>query len=164
MITLRLDDCQKMIQKSFYRTDRVAAHLRKELGALVHAAVREYRLPMMSVSDVEVTRDLAYAKVFVTVLQQEQAKIAVHSLQEITVDLRYKLARAVRMRHVPELRFYYDKSLDDGERINQLLQNSHNPEHEDEDEGVKEVGSTPNLGFSNKYLFDLVINNCVYAE
>ena len=55
-------------QKSFHRTDRVSAQLRRELGTLVHAAVREHGLPSVSVSDVEVTRDLAHAKVFVTAL------------------------------------------------------------------------------------------------
>ena len=51
--------------KSFKRTDRVSAQLRRELGTLVHEAVRELGLPSVSVSDVEVTRDMAHAKVFV---------------------------------------------------------------------------------------------------
>ena len=60
--------------KSFHRTDRVSAQLRRELGTLVHEAVREHGLPSVSVSDVEVTRDLAHAKVFVTALQAEQCQ------------------------------------------------------------------------------------------
>ena len=51
--------------KSFNRSDRVAAQLRRDLGSLVHAAVRDHGLPALSVSDVEVTRDLAHAKVYV---------------------------------------------------------------------------------------------------
>ena len=62
-----------MAQKSFHRTDRVSAQLRRELGTLVHQAVREHGLASSSVSDVEVTRDMAHAKVFVTVLQAERA-------------------------------------------------------------------------------------------
>jgi len=62
-----------MAQKSFHRTDRVSAQLRRELGTLVHAAVREHGLCSTSVSDVEVARDLAHAKVFVTVLQADKA-------------------------------------------------------------------------------------------
>ena len=58
-----------MAEEAFHRTDRVSAQLRRELGTLiVHEAVREHGLPSVSVSDVEVTRDLAHAKVFVTAL------------------------------------------------------------------------------------------------
>src|SRR3546814_20313375 len=63
-----------MPQKSFYRTDRVSAQLRRELGTLVRDAVAEHGLPSVSVSDVEVTRDLAHAKVFVTALQPARAR------------------------------------------------------------------------------------------
>ena len=66
-----------MAQKSFHRTDRVAAQLRRELGTLVREAVAEHGLPSVSVSDVEVTRDMAHAKVFVTALQPERAAEAI---------------------------------------------------------------------------------------
>ncbi len=85
-------------KKSFHRTDRVSAQLRRELGALVRTAVDEYGLPSVSVSDVEVTRDMAHAK-----------------------ELRYELAHVMKLRHVPELHFHYDDSVDRGERIDNLL-------------------------------------------
>lgn len=110
-----------MPQKSFHRTDRVSAQLRRELGALVHGAVREHGLPSVSVSDVEVSRDLAHAKVFVTALQPERATEAMKGLKEAARELRYQLAQAMKMRHVPELHFHYDDSVDRGERIEQLL-------------------------------------------
>ena len=107
--------------KAFKRTDRVSAQLRRELGTLVHAAAREHDLPSVSVSDVEVTRDMAHAKVFVTALQPERAREAIKALAP---ELRHQLARAVKMRHVPELHFHYDESLDRGERIDQLLRDA----------------------------------------
>jgi ribosome-binding factor A len=110
-----------MPQKSFHRTDRVSAQLRRELGRLVHEAVREHNLPSMSVSDVEVTRDMAHAKVFVTALQPERAVEAVKGLKGIAREVRFELARAVKLRHVPELHFVYDDSVDRGERIERLL-------------------------------------------
>lgn len=110
-----------MPQKSFHRTDRVSAQLRRELGRLVHEAVREHGLPSASVSDVEVTRDMAHAKVFVTALQPERAGEAVKGLKELAREIRYELARAVKLRHVPELHFAYDDSVDRGERIEHLL-------------------------------------------
>ncbi|MES2859694.1 MAG: 30S ribosome-binding factor RbfA [Pseudomonadota bacterium] len=113
-----------MAQKSFHRTDRVSAQLRRELGTLVHAAVREHGLCSTSVSDVEVARDLAHAKVFVTVLDADQAAETVKALKAMAPEIRYQLARAVKMRHVPELHFHYDESVDRGERIDILLRDT----------------------------------------
>ena len=107
--------------KTFHRTDRVSAQIRRDLGTLVHAAVREYGLPSVSVSDVEVTRDMAHAKVFVTALMPERSVEAVKGLRELAVELRMALARAMKLRHVPELHFHYDDSVDRGERIDNLL-------------------------------------------
>ncbi|GGD55109.1 30S ribosome-binding factor RbfA [Pseudoxanthomonas indica] len=121
-----------MPKKSFHRTDRVSAQLRRELGTLVHEAVREYGLPSVSVSDVEVTRDMAHAQVYVTALLPERSADAIKGLKELARELRMELARRVKMRHVPELHFHYDDSVDRGERIDQLLRDL--PEHNDNDD------------------------------
>ncbi len=110
-----------MSRKTFHRTDRVSAQLRRELGQLVHEAVREHGLPSVSVSDVEVTRDLAHAKVFVTALQPEKSAEAVAALRELAREFRFRLGRMLRMRSIPELHFHYDDSVDRGERIDNLL-------------------------------------------
>jgi len=110
-----------MAQKSFHRTDRVSAQLRRELGTLVHEAVREHGLASTSVSDVELTRDMAHAKVFVTVLLQDRAAETPQALKALAPEIRYRLARAMQLRHVPELHFHYDESMDRGERIDHLL-------------------------------------------
>jgi len=119
-----------MAGKSFHRTDRVAAQLRRELGTLVHQAVREHGLPSVSVSDVEVTRDMAHAKVFVTALQPERSLEAVKGLKAVAPEIRYRLSQAVKMRHTPELHFHYDDSVDKGLRIDALLRE--NPPSEDD--------------------------------
>jgi ribosome-binding factor A len=113
-----------MAQKTFYRSDRVSAQLRRELGTIVHEAVREHALPSVSVSDVEVTRDLAHAKVFVTALQAERSREAVKALKELAPQLRFQLGKAMKLRHVPELHFHYDDSVDRGERIDNLLRDN----------------------------------------
>ena len=84
-------------------------------------AVSEHGLPSVSVSDVEVTRDMAHAKVFVTALQSERADEAMKGLKAVAPEIRFRLARAVKLRHVPELHFHYDDSVDRGERIDSLL-------------------------------------------
>jgi ribosome-binding factor A len=113
-----------MPSRDFKRTDRVGAELRRELGLLVHAAVRDHALPSVSVSDVEVTRDLDFATVWVTALQAERAREAVKALNELAIEFRRTLSRSMRLRRVPELRFKYDDSVDKSERIERLLRDS----------------------------------------
>ncbi len=109
------------MKRSFSRTDRVSAQLRRDLGELVHAAVLNHALPSASVSDVEVTRDLAHAKVFVTALDGTRSAEVVKALNGMARELRFELGRRVRMRNIPELHFHYDDSVDRGERIDLLL-------------------------------------------
>lgn len=110
-----------MPSRDFKRTDRVGAELRREISQLVHAAVREHALPSVSVSDVEVTRDLDWATIWVTALMPEKSAEAVKGLKLLAPEFRYALSRSMRLRRVPELRFKYDDSVDRGERIESLL-------------------------------------------
>ena len=111
----------------FNRTDRINAELRRELGTLVHAAVRDHALPSVSVSDVEATRDLDTATVWVVALLPEQAVPAVKALNAMATEFRTQLSRRMRLRRVPVLRFRYDESVDRGERIDALLRNGPPP-------------------------------------
>ena len=120
-----------MPSRDFKRTDRVCAELRRELGLLVHAAVRDHALPSVSVSDVEVTRDMDWATVWITALQAEQAPVALKALKELGGEFRRALARGMRLRRVPELRFRYDDSVDKGERIEHLLRSGDAPPADD---------------------------------
>ncbi|WP_067651526.1 30S ribosome-binding factor RbfA [Dokdonella koreensis] len=113
-----------MPMADFTRSDRVAVQLRKELSVLVHAAVRDHALPSVSVSDVEVSRELDVANVYVTTLVSAQGPAAVAALKEMAVEFRRTLSRSLRMRRVPELRFRYDDSVDRGERIEALLRDN----------------------------------------
>ena len=132
---------RSILKKSFYRTDRVSAQLRRELGTIVHAMVRVHGLPSISVSDVEITRDMAHAKVFVTALQPERAKEAMKGLKELTPEIRHELSRAVKMRHTPELHFHYDDSVDRGERIDNLLRDLDIDANSDSNAGADDESS-----------------------
>lgn len=111
-----------MPSREFQRIDRVNAELRRELGTLVHAVVRDHGLPSVSVNDVQTSRDLDSATVWVTTLNPEQADEAVAGLREMAGEFRHQLAQRMPQRRVPRLRFKYDESVDTGERIESLLQ------------------------------------------
>ncbi len=110
-----------MPARSFTRSDRLSAELRRLVGTLVHDAVRDNALPSMSVSDVEVTKDFDVATIYVTALVADQAQDGVKALKAMAKDLRMTLSKTMRVRRVPELRFRYDDSVDSGERIEALL-------------------------------------------
>ncbi len=110
-----------MPTRSFQRTDRLNAELRREVGMLVHAAVRDHALPQASVVDVEASRELDVATVWVTALEPERSAEVVKALKGLAKEFRHALAHSMRMRRVPELRFKYDESAERGERIEQLL-------------------------------------------
>ncbi|HEX7341558.1 MAG TPA: 30S ribosome-binding factor RbfA [Rhodanobacteraceae bacterium] len=114
-----------MPSRDFKRVDRINAELRRELGQLVHAAVRDHGLPSVSICDVETTRDLDVATAWVTTLNPDEADIAVKALREMARELRRELSHSMRLRRVPELRFKYDDSVDKGERIENLLRHEH---------------------------------------
>lgn len=110
-----------MPSRDFKRMDRVNAELRRELGQLVHAAVRDHGLPLVSVCDVEATKDLDVATVWATTLNPDDGGHAISALNDMAREFRRELSRRMRLRRVPELRFKYDDSVDKGERIESLL-------------------------------------------
>ena len=124
-----------MTRHSFKRTERVGAELRRELGTLVHQAVRDSLLPEISVSDVEVTRDFSHATVYFTALDNAAAEPALALLKEMARELRMQLAGRLRLRNTPELHFRYDNSVEQGERIAQLLRDA---ELRDQGPGTRE--------------------------
>ncbi len=116
-----------MPSRSFHRTDRLNAELRREVGLLVHAAVRDHGLPQASVVDVQASRELDVATVWVTVLRPERATEVVKALKLMAKEFRHRLAQTMRLRRVPALRFRYDDSADKGERIDALLRAGTDP-------------------------------------
>ncbi|PWC12081.1 30S ribosome-binding factor RbfA [Brenneria roseae subsp. americana] len=110
--------------KEFSRTQRVAQEMQKEIAIIIQREVKDPRIGMATVSGVEVSRDLAYAKVFVTLLndnEPEQVKTSVKALQDASGFIRMLLGKAMRLRVVPELTFAYDNSLVEGMRMSNLV-------------------------------------------
>ena len=113
--------------KEFGRPQRVSQELQKEIAIILQREIKDPRLGMMvTVSGVEVSRDLAYAKVFVTFLndQDEDAvKNGLKALKEASGYIRILVGKAMRLRIVPELTFFYDNSLIEGMRMSNLVSN-----------------------------------------
>lgn len=114
------------MSREFKRSDRVAQELQKEIAVILQREVKDPRVGMVTVSDVEVSRDLAYAKVFVTFLfdnDPEAIAQGMQGLEKASPYIRTLLGKAMRLRIVPELRFIYDESLVEGMRMSNLVSN-----------------------------------------
>ena len=114
------------MSREFKRSDRVAQELQKEVAIILQREVKDPRIGMVTVSDVEVSRDLAYPKIFVTFLfdnDQEAIKQGMKGLEKASPYIRSLVGKAMRLRIVPELRFIYDESLVEGMRMSNLVSN-----------------------------------------
>ena len=111
--------------REFSRTDRVGHQIHREVASILQNEFknRDPRLGMVTVSGAEVSRDLSYAKVFVTFFESDEEKIKLYLsiLEEDKGFIRTLLAKKMRMRAVPALRFVRDSSVTEGMRISNLV-------------------------------------------
>jgi ribosome-binding factor A len=121
--------------KDFPRTRRVGEQIQRELAGLIRDEIDDPRLGMVSVSAVEVSRDLAHAKVFVSTLGSgEEAEVSVQVLQGAAGYLRHLLGQRVTLRNIPRLHFRCDRSMERGARLSSLIDAAVRGHHDDDDE------------------------------
>ena len=115
--------------REFSRTERLGEQIQRELAGVLHTEVGDPRVQRVVVSGVEVSRDLAHARVYVTRTKpvageaespRDDASV-LEGLQRASGFLRRRLASRLRIRAVPALHFTLDKTLDQAERIESLL-------------------------------------------
>ena len=108
--------------KTYKRTDRVGDLIQVELANLIQLEVKDPRIKAVTLTGVNVTRDLSHAKIFFTVHDEKNdLNDALVGLKKATGFLRARLAEEISLRIVPELHFRFDDSLSRGQRIDDLL-------------------------------------------
>jgi ribosome-binding factor A len=126
------------------RAQRVGDQIQKELASLIQLEVSDPRIGMVSITGVEVSRDLSHAKVFVTVMNtlSEDANVNqltlsspgeldrieveenIKALSKASGFLRTMLSKRLRTRSIPKLEFYYDNSIERGQQLSGLIDNA----------------------------------------
>ena len=116
------------------RIERVNEDLQRELSALIRT-LKDPRVQqsMVSVTKVEVTGDLRYAKVFISVFDKEKSRETILGLKSASGFLRREIGARLRLRYTPELVFAEDHSLDYGARMFELLHELKEKEEHHED-------------------------------
>jgi len=109
--------------KEFARSERVAQMVIRHLAVILRNDVKDPRVSALSITDVDVTKDLRQAKVFVTSLSDDQNEIddAMDALEKANGYLRRALAGVIELRHCPILVFSYDNSISEGARMSALI-------------------------------------------
>jgi ribosome-binding factor A len=111
--------------REFNRTDRIGQLMQRELAQMLQHDIADPRVGMVTISNVDVTADLKYAKVYVTRLTgketQENMDECIAGLSHASGFLRRNLAKRIDLRIMPELKFLYDKSLDHGFHMDELI-------------------------------------------
>ncbi len=126
------------------RAQRVADQMRREIATLIQMEVNDPRVGMVSITAVDVSKDLAYANIYVTVLNSlsnngqadfdtlsepsdlDKLEVAenIKALNKAAGFLRSLLAKRLRLRVVPKLKFHYDASVERGQQLSKLIDNA----------------------------------------
>lgn len=94
----------------------------KEISYILMTEVKDSDVRNVTITDVDITNDLSYAKVYYTVLKDEYLEVTAKALKRASSFIRGKLSERVDIRHTPEIKFVYDESIKYGERIEKIIE------------------------------------------
>jgi len=113
------------------RTQRIADRIREELSEMLIQEVSDPRLEGISVTDVKVDRELAFADVFVSALEgASRSKDILNGMEHASGYLRHELSQRIELRTMPRLRFHWDPTFERAEKIERLIASLHAEEEQ----------------------------------
>ncbi len=127
--------------KKTRRTSRVGENVRDALVQVLRSDLRDFDLGWSSISEVEVSPDLHYARVYITGLKEEDTKATVEELRRVAGQARHHLSKRIQLRYTPELDFRYDETAMRALRIETILREVMPPASAEE-EGTDETNGT----------------------
>lgn len=110
--------------RGFNRTDRIADQIQRDLALLLQREIKDPRVGLPTISSVKVSKDLAYADVYITFMainEPDKVKQALAVLDNASGLLRSLLSKSIKLRVMPRLRFHYDQTIVEGPRISALI-------------------------------------------
>jgi ribosome-binding factor A len=105
----------------YKRSQRVAHQLRKEISDVITNRVKDPRLGFLTVTEVDVSDDLKLARVYISIMKEEERKASMEVLGAARKFIRSELGKRLRMKAIPSLEFKLDNTLEYGDRIDKLL-------------------------------------------
>lgn len=109
--------------KDSSRPRRVAEQIQRELAELLRLEVKDPRIGMVTITDVEVTNDYSHAKIYFSLIGDEgRVKEALKGLQSAAGFLRSEISHRMKLRTMPQLHFVHDTSIERGIRLDKLIE------------------------------------------
>ncbi|GAB3242057.1 ribosome-binding factor A [Chitinimonas naiadis] len=106
--------------KDFTRSDRVAQQMQRELAELIRLQLKDPRIGFVTLTGVEVTRDMSHAKVFYTLMSGDEQETQ-YTLNRSAGWLRSEVSKRIKLFKMPELHFEYDRSVEYGMSLDKLI-------------------------------------------
>ncbi|PRX33624.1 ribosome-binding factor A [Orenia metallireducens] len=119
---------------SGHRPERLAELIKKEVSDLLQKDIKDPRIGFVTVTDVEVSGDLRHAKIFISILNGDKEE-TMAGLEATTGFVRKELGKRIRLRHVPEVIFRYDTTIETGTRVFKILEEINH----DKKDGIDEL-------------------------
>lgn len=120
--------------RDFSRTDRIGDVMMRELSVIIQQELKDPRVGMITIAEVRVSKDLAYAKVFVSVMMEEKSAETLEGLNKAAGFLRAQLAKRMSIRVIPQLRFVYDDTTIKANRISRMIDDAVASDKKDHDD------------------------------
>ncbi len=111
-----------------FKIDRIASSFVKEISYILATEIRDKDIQFVTITDCKVTNDLSFAKVYFTVLDENKKDSTLKALEDAAGFIRKTLADRVDIRHIPELQFVYDESIEYGKKIEDIIDDIHSNE------------------------------------
>ena len=109
------------MERDFNRSDRIADVIQKEVAQINHQEMKDPRGGLITLAQVKVSKDLSHAKIYVSVMLEENAAQALETLNKASGFLRAQLAKRIQMRVMPVLSFVYDDTTIKANRLSKLI-------------------------------------------
>lgn len=110
--------------KEYSRTQRVGDQMQRELALLIQREIKDPRLGIVTITAVNVARDLGHAKVYITVMgknAEDDIALSIEILSNASGYLRSLLGKSMKLRTIPQLHFVYDESIVRGSTMSALI-------------------------------------------
>ncbi|CAD7850908.1 MAG: hypothetical protein [Olavius algarvensis Gamma 3 endosymbiont] len=107
--------------KEYSRSERLASQIQRELAALIQSGLKDPRLGMPSILEVQVSKDLAHARVFFSLLNAEGAEDCLAALNHASGFLQRQIGKQLKARITPKLIFIYDDTDIRGRQLSDLI-------------------------------------------
>ena len=112
------------------KIERIESNMVKELSYIFANEVKDNLLKKIIITDCKVTNDLSFSKIYFRLLDDTKKEETLKSLEKAAGYIRKELAERIDIRHVPELSFVYDDSIDYGKKIENIIEEIHREEDE----------------------------------